>query len=123
MKLPNAENAFIDARKLVNYALDVTNSRGQHKARVFTSALGITVDNVDVLRNAISKCVLDAEAAIGELDFYGQRYAVDCRIKTGVGEATVRTGWIIRRSESFPRLTTCYVLKEKRTDETKDRTS
>lgn len=114
MKLPNAENAVIDVRKLVDYALDPTNSRGQHKARVFKSALGFTIDNADELRDAILPCVRDAEAVIGELDFYGQRYTVDCRIKTEVGEATVRTGWIIRQSESFPRLTTCFVLKEKR---------
>lgn len=112
MKLPNAENAVLDLRKLVEYALDPTNSRGQHKARVFRSRLGITPEHASVLRDSILKCILTSDAVIGELDFYGQRYVVNCRIKTDVGEATVKTAWIVRQNESFPRLTSCYVLRE-----------
>ena len=52
------------------------------------------------------------EATKDERDFYGQRYTVDCRIGTDVGDALVRTSWIIRRDEDFPRLTSCYVLKK-----------
>lgn len=91
MKLPNAENAVIDTRKLTEYALNPTEPRGMHKAKVFKSALGFTQENGDDLIKAIRKCVLDTNAEIGELDFYGQRYTVDCRIETNVGEATVRT--------------------------------
>lgn len=85
-----------------------------HKARVFKSALGLTADNANLLKTMIFEAVQEAEASLGELDFYGQRYTVACRIKTATGEATVRTGWIIRQSEDFPRLTTCYVLKERK---------
>lgn len=120
MKLPNAESAFVDIRKLTKYALDPTEARGRHKARVFKSALGFTTENANELRDAILKCVLVSEAVIGELDFYGQRYTVDCRIETERGAATVRTCWIIRQGELFPRMTTCFVLKEKKGDETKD---
>ena len=122
MKLPNAERAEIDIRKLTEYALDREDPRGRHKARVFESALGYTVKNAEELKAKIFECIDIAECRIGELDFYGQRYTADCRIRTEVGEGVVRTGWIIRRNEDFPRLTTCFVLKEKK-DETNDRTS
>lgn len=114
MKLPNAENAVIDLRKLTEYALDFDSPRGMHKARVFKSTLGFAADTAHELKNAIFEAIQNADANLGELDFYGQRYGVDCRIKTETDEATVRTGWIIRQSEDFPRLTTCYVLKERK---------
>lgn len=110
MRLPNAENAYVDKRKLIEYALSFDHPRGRHKARVFRSALGITEDRVDDLARGILSSVHEAECVAGETDPYGQRYTVDCRIETEAGDAIVRTGWIIRRNENFPRLTTCFVL-------------
>lgn len=121
MRLPNAEAAQIDIRKLRDYALNFEDPRGRHKALVFRSALGYTADDAEKLHDRLLKAILEADCALGELDFYGQRYTVDCKIKNEVGEATVRTAWIIRRNEDFPRLTTCFVLKEaKKLDETKN---
>src|SRR5690606_30105208 len=113
MKLPNVDNAYIDLRKLTEYVLDPDNPRGQHKARVFEAALGITKENAEALKKAILESIRSAEAVRGEKDFYGQRYTVDCKIVTDIGEALVRTGWIIRRDEDIPRLTTCFVLKKR----------
>jgi hypothetical protein len=113
MKLPNAENAFVEIRKLTEYCLDPNNPRGRHKARVFKAALGITRENAEVLKTAILNDVPRRDAVIGEQDFYGQRYTVDCKIETEIGEEIVRTGWITKRSEDFPRLTTCYVVKRR----------
>ena len=53
-----------------------------------------------------------AEAAIGRLDEFGQRYTIDFWLTTASGAATIRSGWIIRPTEDFPRLTTCYVLRD-----------
>lgn len=41
VRLPRAREATIPTAKLVSYALDPSHERGQHKARVFASALGI----------------------------------------------------------------------------------
>jgi hypothetical protein len=41
MKLPNGENADLGT-KLEDYSLNPFHRHGQHKARVFESALGIT---------------------------------------------------------------------------------
>lgn len=114
MRLPNVENAVIDIRKLTGYVLDVNDARGRHKARVFSAALGFTVENAEELKIALLDGLPDGKCIIGEQDFYGQRYTVDCKIKTKVGEALVRTGWMIRRDEDFPRFTTCFVKKERR---------
>lgn len=80
---------------------------------MFKSALGLTAEKAEVLRAYILETVGLTDAIKGEQDFYGQRYIVDCRIVTDVGDAIVRTGWIIRRDEDFPRLTTCCVLKSR----------
>ena len=41
---------------------------------------------------------------------YGQLYVLDFPVQGPRGEAMVRSGWIIRQGEDFPRLTSCYVL-------------
>ena len=49
-------------------------------------------------------------AVPAEEDDYGRRYVIDFRMKGPVRSATVRSIWILRRNEDFPRLATCYVL-------------
>jgi hypothetical protein len=50
-KLPNAEHAFVDIRKLTDYLLDPTHHRGRHKARVFRAAFGIGQGDAEWLRD------------------------------------------------------------------------
>jgi hypothetical protein len=50
------------------------------------------------------------EAIATDQDAYGQRYVVDFVMRRGGREATVRSSWIIRTLEDFPRLTSCFVL-------------
>ncbi len=111
MSLPNAENAFIDMRKLHDYCLSPEHPRGRHKARVFAAALGLTADDADELRDFILESVLNSEAQPGNEDEYGQRFVVDVKMKREAGEATIRTSWIVLTDEDFPRLTSCYVLE------------
>jgi hypothetical protein len=47
MKLPYAESAIVDVRKLRDYCLSAAHPRGKHKARVFASALGLTAEDSD----------------------------------------------------------------------------
>lgn len=51
MKLPNGDRAEIPMQKLIGYCLNPEHPSGKHKARVFESALGITAEDVDVLRS------------------------------------------------------------------------
>ena len=50
MKLPNADQAVVDIAKLRDYCLNPLHPVGKHKARVFRSALGFTIDDAERLR-------------------------------------------------------------------------
>jgi hypothetical protein len=114
MLLPNGKLAIVDIRKLRDYCLNPDNPRGSAKARVFLSALGITVKDSEMLRARLLEVAASEDAAVGELDLYGQRYTIDFEMKTGVGRGNIRSGWIVRHSETVPRFTTCYVKKRKK---------
>ena len=96
MKLPNCKRAVVDAGKLVDYCLDPSHPRGRHKARVFAASLGLTGANADHVRDALLKSACNAEAILGELDSYGQRYVVDFIMITAVGQAAIRSTWMVR---------------------------
>ena len=113
MLLPNGDRAVVDIRKLRDYCLDPDNFRGSSKARVFASALGLTRADAPHLREKLLEVARTEEARLGELDLYGQRYTIDFTMETEIGEASVRSGWIILHRQSLPRLTTCYVKKGK----------
>ncbi|MCC6500023.1 MAG: hypothetical protein IT313_07115 [Anaerolineales bacterium] len=110
MKLPHADRAVVDVEKLRNYCLSPSHPRGKHKARVFARVLGLTAADADELRQRILSAVILEDAIPTDQDEYGQRYAVDFRISRQGNEALVRSLWIIRASEDFPRMTSCYVL-------------
>jgi hypothetical protein len=109
-KLPNPENAVVETRKLRDYCLSPEHPRGRHKARVFASALGLTVDDSQELRRALLAAALSEEALVAEEDEYGQRYMLDFEMSTEMGSAVVRSGWMVRSGEDFPRFTSCWVL-------------
>lgn len=109
-KLPNPENAVVEMRKLRSYCLSLEHPRGRHKARVFASALGLTAENSEELRQALLSAAVSEEATPVEEDEYGQRYMLDFEMNTETGSATVRSGWIVRSGEDFPRFTSCWVL-------------
>jgi len=71
MKVPNADHALVDIRKLRDYCLDPAHRTGKHKARVFLAALGMTADDAEVLRNALLTAVREYEAESGLKDNYG----------------------------------------------------
>jgi hypothetical protein len=110
LKLPNPENAVVETRKLRDYCLSPEHPRGRHKARVFASALGLTVDDSQELRRALLAAALSEEALVAEEDEYGQRYMLDFEMSTEMGSAVVRSGWMVRSGEDFPRFTSCWVL-------------
>jgi hypothetical protein len=109
-RLPNAEAAIIDVRKLDGYALDPTHPRGRHKARVFAAALGLGRGDAPWLRGAVLRAVPDLEAVEELKDGYGVRWRIDVPLTRGGRVATVRTHWLEPSDGSPPRLVTCYVL-------------
>jgi hypothetical protein len=110
MIVPNAHLAVVDDAKLVEYCLNPQHPRGRHKARVFRSRLEIGPKEFQILRDALLAAVKTSVASVGEVDSFGQRYIVDFEMGSPAGGTTVRSAWIIRADEDFPRLSTCYVL-------------
>ena len=108
--LPNADRAVVDLAKLRDYVLSPDHARGRHKARVFAGVLGLRPADAEWLRDRILEAVLDAPAVETITTPYGTLYQADLRLGTSSGSAVVRTAWIVRRGETFPRLTTCFVL-------------
>lgn len=101
---------MVDIAKLRDYCLNSNHPEGRHKARVFLSALGLTAADAEVLKTAFLSAAMQNDAIATELDEFGQRYVVDLAVYRGERKAFVRTSWVVRKQEDFPRLTSCYVL-------------
>ena len=110
MKLPNGDRAVVDIAKLRDYCLNRGHPRGKHKARVFSTALGLTDVDAEALQSELADVAKTSEAMKSDADEFGQRYVIDFPMVGPTGSARVRCTWIIRTDEDFPRLTSCYRL-------------
>jgi hypothetical protein len=110
MKLPGAERAVVDFEKLRDYCLNSAHPRGRHKARVFAAALRLQQEDAEWLKAQLLDAALGGDAKEVDEDEYGRRYLLDFKCVRHQKCVTVRSGWMVRRGENFPRLTTCYVL-------------
>jgi hypothetical protein len=110
MRVPRAEEAQVDIRKLRDYLLNPDHPEGKHKARLFSAALGITAQDAEALRDLLLAAVQTNDAQLGRKDNYGQRYTVDFVIKWRGSQALLRSGWIIEHNSTTPRLTTCFLI-------------
>lgn len=110
MLIPNAERAFIDTAKIAAYCLDETHSVGEHKARVFLSALGLRREDAGELSAALINAVRSVDCIVGEFNEYGQRYVVNFEMDRNGRKATIRSVWIVETGTDFPRLVTCFVV-------------
>jgi hypothetical protein len=109
--LPNVEEAVIHPDKLRRYALDPTNAQGAHKARVFASVLGITLENAEELESQILSKIRSCAAVERKSTEYGRLFSVDIPITGPSGSGIVRTGWQIDVGQSVPRLVSAYVVR------------
>ena len=110
MKLPNADQAFVDVAKLRDYALDPVHAEGKHKARVFAAALGLSRNDAEWLRDQLLLAARTFDCSLGRKTEHGQRYVIDFDATARGKTARLRSAWNLRPTENFPRLTTCYVL-------------
>jgi hypothetical protein len=107
--LPNGHRAFVDMAKLVDYCLNASHEDGKHKARVFLSALGLRRGDAALLRRRLLEAAVREPATVVSSTRFGALYTLEFPMTTSVGSATIKSGWIIRYGEDFPRLITCYV--------------
>jgi hypothetical protein len=109
MKLPGGNHAIVDRTKLIDYCLNEHHPRGKHKARVFSSVLGLTAEDAGVLRAALLRAAVTENAVPVAFDRFGQRYVIDFQMNGPRGSGLVRSIWILRTGEKFPRMASCYV--------------
>jgi len=111
MRVPEADHAVVDRRKITDYVLNPDHPCGRHKARVFREALGWGPENTDDLIRALLDAVANTDTAqFGLRDLYGDRYVVDSSVTGPRGSAKIRSVWIVTPASKMPRLITCYVL-------------
>jgi hypothetical protein len=111
MRLPNAENVIVDLVKVIEYCLSQDHPRGKHKARVFEAACGFTLEHADSFREQLLNIAQTDDAIATRVDAHGRRFMIECQMSGPGGEAIVRTAWIIRSGEDFPRFVSAYVLQ------------
>ena len=113
MKLPNGEQAEISMQKLIGYCLNPEHPSGKHKARVFASILGITLENADVLRELIQTAAVAGEVVQQSTTQFGQQFKVDWIVPDTDG-IRLRTIWETTTNNLYPRLITAFLkLNEK----------
>jgi hypothetical protein len=76
---------------------------------VFAFALGLELGDPPKLEAELRRAARECEAIAEDGDEYGQRYSVDFAMEHNGRRATIRRGWITRRAENDPRLTTAFV--------------
>ncbi|MCA1612953.1 MAG: hypothetical protein LC800_02120 [Acidobacteria bacterium] len=109
MKLPNADRALVPLEKLRDYSLNPSHPEGKHKARVFRAALGLTKTDAKRVRQMILEAILMNEAAEQLPSAHGRRFVVDFDSAGAQGQVKIRSTWIVRNDEDFPRLTSFFI--------------
>ncbi len=100
----------MDIAKLRDYSLSALHPEGKHKARVFQAALGLGPDDAEWLRDELLAAARREECQPAMKTAHGQRYSLTCNLHKDGLEARVRSAWIVRTNEKFPRLASCYVV-------------
>jgi hypothetical protein len=109
MKLPNGEFAIIPMEKLTGYCLNPDHASGKHKARVFASALGITTENADDLRELVTQAAIQGEVIQQDSTEFGRLYKVDWEIPDRQDAIILRTLWEIKTDQPNPRLVSAFI--------------
>jgi hypothetical protein len=108
MKLPNAERAIVDERKVREYLLSKSHPIGRFKA-AFLARAGFDAANWVDLRSAILDRARNGEAILGEASEYGQKYSISGILRGPSGIALeVTTVWILPTPGAPPRLVTVF---------------
>jgi hypothetical protein len=113
MKLPNGWTAIVDDIKLRKYCLNADHGGGCHKALVFESVFGLTIDHVEELRGILLQAASQEEAVPGPFSKFGALFIIDFELQRNERSAIVRSSWMIRHGELRPRLVTCFVRRKK----------
>nr|WP_228025281.1 DUF6883 domain-containing protein [cf. Phormidesmis sp. LEGE 11477] len=95
------------------YSLNFSHLRGKHKARLFRSILGVTIENKEILAIALTDIAVTGNAELTGNSQYGAHYRIDFPLTTSIGTSMICSTWIVRTEEKFPNLVSVYPIKSK----------
>jgi hypothetical protein len=107
-RLPNAELAFVDRAKLVEYLLNPEHPVGGDKA-AFLSRFGFRRDEWHALEAALLMHARECEVVGERRTAYGHHYTLEGPIRTPDGRnPIIRTAWMVGSGERWPRFVTAH---------------
>ena len=107
VRLPFADQAIVEERKLTEYLLNPTHPQGHSKA-VFFGRLGFNREHPDLLRQALLQIARTADMEESRSDS-GTKYVGITTLKAPSGrEGRVATVWILMAGVPPPILVTAY---------------
>jgi hypothetical protein len=110
MRLPNAEDAQVDAEKLRQYLLSQTHAVGRSKARYFRG-VGFDESNLEILEKALVAIAKMEHIVETVSSAHGTKYIVDGSITTPSRDRVkLRTVWIVEKGRDHPRFVTAYPI-------------
>ena len=108
-QLPRVYDLVIKRDKLEGYSLNTEHDEGKHKAILWRSALGFTVEDIDCIIYEIRRLVPFYKAYPSGDSGHGMRYAVYIIMTGKDGRAAkVRTAWIDCKIKNETRLITAF---------------
>lgn len=109
-RLIENKNLIMPEAKLAGYALNPKHTSGKHKAEVFKSALGYTVDNWRDLEENIRNHLNQKNMVVTKTTEFGTNYRNDIEITGPNGNTkVVRTAWLKKADSDEYNLITIYV--------------
>jgi hypothetical protein len=109
MRLPNADRAWIDPRKITDYALSPVHPHGRTHSLLFQRLLGLGQAQAAQLIEALRRAALECDAVETTTNQHGTKYEVRFPMTGPRGEFRLLSVWIIPTGETVPHLVTVYV--------------
>ena len=110
MQMPNAENAYVEERKITHYLLSFDSEEGKSKAAFFTR-FGFAKADWQLFASALCQHAMSHAVTQVEQNQYATKYVLEGPLQTPDGRnPMVRTVWAVVGVYSTPRLVTAYPL-------------
>jgi len=108
VRLPNADRAIVDRRKVRDYLLSRSHPIGRFKA-AFLACAGFEAGNWADLVSQLRELAVLGDALPGEPSEHGEKYMISGILKGPQGiSLAVTTVWLVPTSGDAPRLVTVY---------------
>jgi filamentous hemagglutinin len=111
LKLP-LDKIIIEVRKLRDYLLNPAHPEGATKAQ-YLSEMGYNQENYHILEVDLRNQHLTCDVQPGQVSIYGEKFEIVAPLVGPNGKKrTIRSVWMIRKSDTFARLITLIPEKK-----------